>query len=204
MKILKLMFALVALTIISIACSEDSSVDNPPQSGSNSLDAPGFYMLETATKSKDSLLPHNFTWTDNQSKNFRSEISGKIIVLNFWSIYCGYCMRELPELVELQDEFKSKNVRFVGINLDDVSDPNINGMKGLETYVNNRFAESGYNFKMNYPNFVDTKAELFNLYHFPGIPSTVIIDKNGKIYKKVIGAASKSYFQSLLNTVIAN
>ncbi len=203
MKTLFLFISFVAFTFFVNSCSEDSTGNNPIQPVSNSLDTPRFLMMESASKSDDSLLPHNFYWNDTLKKNFRAEISGKIIVLNFWSIYCGFCMRELPELAELQEEYKSKNVRFVGVNLDDVSDPNINGLKGLETYVNNRFAESGYTFKMNYTNFVDTKAELFNLYGFQGIPSTVFIDKNGNIHKKVLGAVSKSYLKSILDPLIS-
>ncbi len=203
MKTIFFALTLFALAFLSISCSEDNSVETIKQTCNNTLDSSKFYLLESSSKSNDTSLPHNFYWTDSCKKNFRTEISGKIIVLNFWSIYCGYCMKELPLLAEIHEEYKSKDVRVVGVNLDDVSDPNINGLNGLETYVNNRFAESGYSVKMNFTNFIDTKAELFGLYKFPGIPSTIIIDKNGKIHQKVIGAVTKSYLKSILDKVIS-
>lgn len=48
-----------------------------------------------------------------------SDYAGKVVVLNFWATWCGPCRQETPHLVELSNEFKKRDVEFVGLSVED-------------------------------------------------------------------------------------
>ncbi len=48
-----------------------------------------------------------------------SDYAGKVVVLNFWATWCGPCRQETPHLVELSNEYKGRDVEFVGLSVED-------------------------------------------------------------------------------------
>lgn len=50
-----------------------------------------------------------------------SEWHGKILIINFWATWCPPCLKEIPELIQLQAEYSSQNVQFIGIAIDEPS-----------------------------------------------------------------------------------
>lgn len=50
-----------------------------------------------------------------------AQYRGKIMVVNFWATWCAPCVEEIPELSRLQSEFSARNVQFVGIGIDNVT-----------------------------------------------------------------------------------
>ena len=64
---------------------------------------------------QDTLAPH-FVVTDINGKTLDSDsLRGKVIVLNFWSIYCPGCFQELPELNKIPSQFSSDSVIFISV-----------------------------------------------------------------------------------------
>jgi len=112
-----------------------------------------------------------FAISDAQRTVTLSQFRGKPLVLNFWASWCGPCIEETPALIELHDELGSQ-VAFVGISEDD---------------DNNAYEDFVRKYNVNFITVRDNKRtnEVYGTFKFP---ETYIIDRNGKIVRKFIGA----------------
>jgi cytochrome c biogenesis protein CcmG, thiol:disulfide interchange protein DsbE len=115
----------------------------------------------------------DFTLQDSQSKVTLSQLRGQIVVLNFWGTFCPPCIEEMPSLVEMQRRMKTKGVTVVAISVDE--------------------DESAYRqfLKQHSIDFLtvrDAAQRIPALYGTRGWPETYIIDRNGVMKRKFIGA----------------
>lgn len=100
---------------------------------------------------------------------------GKVLIVNFWATWCGPCVAEFPELVKLDQAYRDKGVRLVGVTADDVTD--------LKTKVIPFLREQ----KAGYENFLqdtDDPQEMVDVVmkDWPGVlPATFVYDKTGKL-----------------------
>ncbi|MEE8605861.1 MAG: TlpA disulfide reductase family protein, partial [Candidatus Aminicenantaceae bacterium] len=101
----------------------------------------------------------------------------KVLFLNFWATWCAPCRAEIPDFVEVYNEYKDKGLEILGISVDQIGADQVR--KFVEKY------------KMNYPVAMATN-ELFRDYPPPqGVPTTLVIDGDGKIRHKKVGMMSK-------------
>ncbi|WP_410785992.1 TlpA family protein disulfide reductase [Kribbella sp. C-35] len=120
------------------------------------------------------------TWT-------LSEQTGKVVVLNVWGSWCPPCRKEAPELVAASKELGSA-VQFIGLNTRD-----------LDPAPAKKFVQE---FGVPFPSIYDPNGKA--LLRFRGqispkaIPTTLVIDKNGKVAGRVVGEVTK---QTLLGMV---
>jgi peroxiredoxin len=106
-----------------------------------------------------------FSATDLKGKKYAlANLKGKIVVLNFWFVECKPCVMEMPELNELVEEFKGKEIVFLAIALND--------KKQLKKFLKTT--------DFNYIIVPDGKS-IANTYSVDGFPTNVIIDQNGII-----------------------
>ncbi len=126
----------------------------------------------------------NFTAVDMEGKKYTiKELRGKVVVLNYWFIGCPPCRMEMPHLNDLVDEFKSKDVVFLGIALDNP----------------NELAEFFKNFSFKYT-IIPTGDHLAMRDGIEAFPTHVVIDKNGKILFHTAGY-SASLKQALQKSI---
>ena len=109
----------------------------------------------------------HFKTTDiNGNKVNTKNLSGKIIVLNFWFIKCPPCIREMPELYKLTETFKSdSSIVFLAIALDKKND--------LDEFL--KGSRFGYT-------IIDNGRFITDQYSINSYPTNVIVDQNGKVY----------------------
>ncbi len=121
--------------------------------------------IEEIVKKEFALAP-DFEGITASGEKFRlSENKGKIIVFNFWSINCNPCVKEIPELNEIVEEFKNNNdVIFIAVTYDKKED--------IE-----KFSE-GVEFKYK---IVITDSDIFKKYRVFAIPAHMIINSKGCI-----------------------
>lgn len=103
-----------------------------------------------------------------------ADYEGQVILLNFWATWCGPCRYEIPDLIELQNEFEPEHFAVIGISLDE-DDPD---------FVR-QFAED---MNINYPVALDERgifAEAFGGVY--ALPTTYILDKDGQVAHRTIG-----------------
>ena len=119
----------------------------------------------------------DFIVQDADRKVELRDYRGKIVVLNFWATWCPPCVEEMPSLVQLQQRFKNKGVTVVGVSVDADGDAYHKFLKdhGID-FLTVRDADQKSN----------------NLYGTFKFPETYIIDRNGVLRRKFIGAVDWS------------
>ncbi len=106
----------------------------------------------------------------------------KVIIVNFWATWCPPCRFEIPELVRLQEVYKDK-IQIVGVSLD----RSLNSVKNYKEH------------KFNYPIIWDGYGEIAYLYGgISSIPTTFVINTEGKIVERVIGARTFESFEYVI------
>lgn len=111
-----------------------------------------------------------------------SDFKGKVVVFNFWATWCGPCVREIPDFVEVQKEFKDKGVVFIGVSVDSPA------AEKKTTAKVKAFVEK---MKINYPIVWGDKKVDKDYGGITGIPQTYVIDKKGVIRASHLGMISK-------------
>jgi len=109
----------------------------------------------------------DFTLQSLEGKNVRlSDFRGQVVLLNFWASWCGPCRQEMPILDEIHNHYKSLGFTVLGVNLDAKSKKAIGYLKDTP---------------VTFPVLLDPKGDVSGEYGVQAMPSTVIIDKDGKV-----------------------
>jgi cytochrome c biogenesis protein CcmG, thiol:disulfide interchange protein DsbE len=119
----------------------------------------------------------DFTVQDADHKVVLSELHGKVVVLNFWATWCGPCVEEMPSLAQLQQRFRDKGLTIVGISID------------VDSNAYHKFLKD---YKVDFLTVRDPDQKTANLYGTFKWPETYIIDRNGIVRRKFIGAVEWS------------
>lgn len=128
---------------------------------------------------KGDLTAKDFSLVDMQGKNVKlSDYKGKIVVLDFWATWCGPCRESLPHMQEIVNKYKGQEVEFFFINTMENDKP-----EKIRTDVSKFMAENKYQLNVLY----DFKDEVANKYKVQGIPTEIIIDKEGNIISRSVG-----------------
>ncbi|MGP3970471.1 TlpA family protein disulfide reductase [Streptomyces sp. 6N223] len=123
-----------------------------------------------------------------------ADYRGQVVVVNVWGSWCAPCRAEAPHLAAVAEDTADQGVAFLGINTRD-----------LDRVPAQRFEE---NFGVTYPSLYDPSGKL--LLEFPSgslnpqaIPSTLIIDREGRIAARALKPLSSEELRAALDPVIA-
>lgn len=139
-------------------------------------------------KSESSDLAPNFDLTSTDGKNIKlSDYRGKIVIIDFWATWCPPCRKGIPDLIELQKEFKN-NLVVIGISLD--QDTKSDVVPFMKKYG------------INYPVVYGTNQVIMDYGSINAIPTSFIINKEGKIVDKHIGLVPKSEYANKIKELL--
>jgi len=131
-----------------------------------------FYGTSFSLPKTNSLAP-DFTLNDiDGNKVTLSELRGNVVILNFWSIWCGPCLAEMPYLNKLYLEFKDKGLIVIAVAEDPAEKP-------ARSYIEEK--------RLALLVLMDKKRKVYYQYSLFGIPVSFLIDKKGVIVEKFIG-----------------
>lgn len=120
-------------------------------------------------------IPPDFTSTTLDNSQIQlSQLKGKVVVMNFWFLACGPCIKEIPDLNELVKKYQGKNVEFIAVTYD---------KQDLVT-------ESFKNHPFRYKQIVDAQ-NIVDLYKATAFPTHIVLDKEGKVLFAQFGYNSK-------------
>ena len=119
-----------------------------------------------AAPATNALAP-DFTLRGADGRNVRlDELRGQVVLVNFWATWCGPCREEMPRLDALYQKYHKSGFVLLGVNVDD--DPHT----ALATAAK---------LNVSFPVLLDTDKKVSKLYDLNTMPSTVVIDRDGKM-----------------------
>lgn len=178
--------AAAALLLVLGGCTSDSDVESGGGQGFVSGDGSALVIA----KEERTAAPALEGETLDGGRLALADLAGDIVVLNLWASWCGPCRAEAPTLQEVYDESRGEGVAFVGINSKDQEA----AAKAFEA-----------NFGITYPSLVDESGELQLAFRdsvpAASIPWTLVIDRDGLIAARVLGATTYSQLTGLVDQV---
>lgn len=130
------------------------------------------------------------TTLDGKKMSLNDNVDGHVVVLNVWASWCAPCRDESPALAGLATSLQGAGVRFVGINEHDTT-------SAARTFVAAVHS--------TYPHFADKDGLLLrSLRILPqtGIPSSLVLDRHGRMAARVIGPTTSSALQHIVNELL--
>lgn len=112
-----------------------------------------------------------------------NELRGQVVLLNIWATWCPPCREEMPSMQRLHKRLGPQGLRIVAVSVDALP-----GRAAAGQQQGGDVREFANRFGLDFPIWHDPSAEVQRAYRTTGIPETFVIDRNGVIVKKVIGA----------------
>ena len=133
--------------------------------------------------------PYTGQWLEGKSFDLAAE-KGKVVLLNTWATWCGPCRLEIPELNRLHAKYGKRGFTVVGVSVDE------SGADAVKPFVEEA--------KIRYPVVLDPDGRLVNLLQTQVIPTSLLIDRKGKIVWRTVGAIepSDARLQKALETAL--
>ncbi|HHT9126673.1 MAG TPA: TlpA family protein disulfide reductase [Candidatus Brocadiia bacterium] len=110
-----------------------------------------------------------------------SSKKGTVLIVDFWATWCPPCRREIPGFINLYKKYKDKGLEIIGVSLFIKK-----GIQEVQTFVQE--------FGINYPIFFGDN-EIGNAYKVEGIPTTLIIGKDGETKSRHVGYVPEEDFE---------
>jgi thiol-disulfide isomerase/thioredoxin len=124
-----------------------------------------------------------------------SQYKGKVVLLNLWATWCAPCLGEIPELIEIQQKYAARGFTIIGIAMDD------EGASVVTPWVQKqRFDVNGAKSQMNYPIVIGNDAAADKLGGMIGLPTSILVSRDGKVVKRTTGALSYDEFSQWIES----
>ena len=125
---------------------------------------------------KDLKVYDNVIFLDKNDKKINiKEFNGSLLLLNFWATWCEPCKEEMPSLDRLQINENLSNLKIFAINISQES------KKKVDSFFED------LNIK-NFDPYFDAPTTLAKTFNLRGVPTSILIDKNGKEFARIMGS----------------
>lgn len=181
--------AAAPLAVLLAACGTDTS-DRYASGDAGYVSGDGV-SVEIPAAERGGAITFTGTTYDDEPVDL-AETRGEVMVLNVWYASCPPCRKEAPDLVAIHEEYVDQGVSFLGINVRDEAGP----AKAFEE-----------KYGIPYPSVPDIDAEI--MYALRGqvapnaVPSTLVLDREGRVAARISGAADPSVLRAMIDAVVA-
>ena len=122
---------------------------------------------------------------------------GKVVVVNFWATWCEPCQTEIPWMIGFQQKYADRGFTLLGVAMDD------EGKSIVEPYVEKtQFDVDGHSMAMNYPIVLGNDDLASKFGGLIGLPTTIVITRDGKIHKRFIGIVSHDELEKEIKALL--
>ncbi len=139
----------------------------------------------SAAKKSGDVIDFTFQTLDGNTYKL-SDFRGKIVIVNFWATWCPPCRKEMPYFVKLQEKYKD-DVQFIGLDVNESADK-------VKAFVE----ALGVNYIIGF-----STPEIESRFGgITGLPTTFIIDREGRVVERIIGSRPETWFQRRLKALV--
>jgi peroxiredoxin len=123
--------------------------------------------MATASAADTAPAAPDFTLKSASGSNIKlSELRGQVVMINFWASWCGPCRQEMPLLEKMYQRYQPLGFTLLGVNVE----PNTADAQKLLKDI-----------PVSFPILFDTTSEVSKLYRVAAMPSTALVDRDGKV-----------------------
>ncbi|MGH9786517.1 MAG: TlpA family protein disulfide reductase [Terriglobia bacterium] len=123
-----------------------------------------------------------FSFQDLSGNSVSSQqFRGKVLLLDVWATWCQPCKEEMPWFQEFHDKYKDQGLEVIGISIDALTSDIVKFTK-----------QAG----VTYP--IVRRPQIMREWGLLGLPTTLIVDREGKIHKKIVGFDYKETFEAAI------
>lgn len=140
---------------------------------------PVLLLIASQVRAVEYVLPD----LDGKLRSFE-QYRGKWVIVNYWATWCGTCRLELPDLVDFHQRNKERDAMVVGINFEEIS------ASELKAFVSEN--------AMPFPVLRSEPIPVTPLGPVPALPTTYIIDPNGKVVAGEVGLVSVKQLEAYI------
>lgn len=127
------------------------------------------------TAVKKVIVAEEFTLQNMDEEEIKlSDFKGKVVLLNFWATWCPPCIREMPSMEHLQQQVNAEDFKVIAVNQMEVPD---------DVFAFTGQLEIDPTFEILF----DQNSDVSKMYGVKGLPTTYLIDKDGKIRYRAVG-----------------
>ena len=119
-----------------------------------------------------------------------SELRGQIVLLNFWATWCGPCRSEIPVFNELQRDLEARGLKVVGVSTAETND------------TPEMIKDFQKDFRQDYTILLGGGDVTTKFRNGPGLPITIIIDREGRIRQKIVGESNRAGFEAAIKPLL--
>ncbi len=139
-------------------------------------------------------FPFDFAVTDLAGQNISlTGYQGKVLITDIWGTWCPPCRAEIPSFVKLQTEYGPQGLQIVGLNYENNPDEAAT-KEGVQKFMQ----DNG----MNYPCALGTEEIQRQVPNFEGYPTTLFIDRTGKVRAKVVGSHDYAFLEAIVKILL--
>lgn len=162
-----------ALILGTAGCSSDEQ--NPADSASSSSRLPSSANAELIESPDEPEPAPDVTMETMDGETIAlADRPGEVLLVNFWATWCAPCRKEIPDLIDLQDDFGPDGLTVVGVSLDQQGADAVTPF--LEDYA------------INYPIVIDTEGTIEQAFGgVYGLPMTYVVGPDSRIHHRVLG-----------------
>ncbi|MDP8956486.1 MAG: TlpA family protein disulfide reductase [Actinomycetota bacterium] len=118
------------------------------------------------------------------------DYAGKVLVVNFWNPFCGPCRREQPLLQESWERLRGRGVQMIGLMFIGGFPPWPDDPEAAQRYLRR--------FRVTYPVLRDVDSKFADGFGIQGIPTTVVVDRQGRMRFRVLGELKPGALDELI------
>jgi len=138
--------------------------------------------------------PFDFVLPDLDGKTTRlADFKGKVVIVDIWGTWCPPCRAEIPSFVKLQSTYGEKGFAVVGLNYEHGEGEKV--VQGIKDFVTEN--------KMNYTCLIGDTDTRKQVPDFQGFPTTLFIDRTGKVRLQFVGLHSYSILEAVVTKLLS-
>lgn len=144
------------------------------------------------------IAPHPYNVPELDSANLSQLISnrnGRALFINVWATWCEPCIQEFPELVKIFNEYKTRNIDFVSLSVDQPEDDSV-------VVATVKKFKAGFNVFIAAEKQSEQIINMLNRNWSGEVPATFIYNGSGKREKIILGGRNFDFFKSSIDSVL--